>query len=263
MERFLKPECLDVDPNTGDVDKQYNHWKRTFDNFLSSLRDPDKLSILINFVSAKIYEYIADAEDFDQAMNILKKVYIKPKNEVFARHILFTSKQNQGESLDQFLNRLKSLSKDCGFTAVTAEKQRDDSIRDAFISGLVSGGIRQRLLEKDKLDPQMAFDTARSLEMAEKQNHSFNPTNNYVAASSEETSSLGDNSITASTYNSNSNKCYFCGNNRHPRIKCPAKDVTMRSPTHCLEYAAHLLSLLELHSLLTSVRTLYVQITSL
>lgn len=120
----------------------------------------------------------------------------------------------------------KSLSKDCWFTAVTAEKQRDDSIRDAFISGLVSGGIRQNLLEKDILDLQTAFDTARSLEMAEKQNHTFNPINIYVAAENEEASSLGDNSTTASTYNSNSNKCYFCGNNRHLRAKCPAKEVT-------------------------------------
>ena len=155
----------------------------------------------------------------------MNKTYIKPKNEVFARHILYTSKQNQGESLDQFLNRLKSLAKDCGFSAVTAEKHCEDSIRDAFISGLVSGGIRQRLLEKDTLDLQTAFDTARSLEMAEKQNHSFNPTSNYVAAASTE-EICNDNSTSASTSKENSNKCYFCGNNRHPRFKCPAKDVT-------------------------------------
>ena len=37
----------------------------------------------------------------------------------------------------------------------------------------------------------------------------------------------------------------------------------MRSPAICLEYAAHLLSLLELHSLLSSVRPRYVQITRL
>ena len=224
MERFLKPERLDVDPNTGDADKQFSHWKRTFDNFLDSLTAPDKLSILINFVSATIYEYIADATTYNEAITILNDTYIKKKNEVFARHILSTSKQNPGESLDQFLNRLKSLAKDCGFTAVSAEKHRDDSIRDAFISGIVSGGIRQRLLEKDKLDLKTAFDTARSLEMAEKQNYSFNSASNYVTAAAEEMCS--DNSTSASTSNSNNNKCYFCGNNRHPRFKCPAKDAT-------------------------------------
>ena len=70
MERFLKPERLDVDPNTGDADKQFSHWKRTFDNFLASLTSPDKLSILINFVSAQVYEYIVDAKNFDEAMKI-------------------------------------------------------------------------------------------------------------------------------------------------------------------------------------------------
>ena len=219
MERFLKPERLDVDPSVGDADKLYKHWKKTFDNFLESLEEPNKLSILVNFVSARVYEYIAECDTFEDAIEILKNTYIKPKNEVFARHLLYTCKQEQSDSLDQFLSKLKSLAKDCNFIAVTADKHRDDAIRDAFISGLTSCNIRQRLLEKEQLDLKTAFDTARSLEMAEKQNMTFTP-GNYTAAAVDDGCD-GENTSAASQ----SKKCYFCGNNRHPRIKCPAKDV--------------------------------------
>ena len=219
MERFLKPERLDVDPSVGDADKLYKHWKKTFDNFLESLEEPNKLSILVNFISARVYEYIAECDTFEDAIEILKNTYIKPKNEVFARHLLYTCKQEQSDSLDQFLSKLKSLAKDCNFIAVTADKHRDDAIRDAFISGLTSCNIRQRLLEKEQRDLKTAFDTARSLEMAEKQNMTFTP-GNYTAAAVDD-GCAGENTSAASQ----SKKCYFCGNNRHPRIKCPAKDV--------------------------------------
>ena len=77
----------------------------------------------------------------------LFKHYVKPKNEIFARHILATSKQEQGQPLDQFLKKLRSLSKECDFKAVSADKNKEEAIRDAFISGLISNQIRQRLLE--------------------------------------------------------------------------------------------------------------------
>ena len=83
MERFLKPERLDVDPSVGDADKLYKHWKRTFDNFLDSLKEPNKLSILVNFVSAKVYEYIAECDTFEDAIEILKKHIHQTKKRSF------------------------------------------------------------------------------------------------------------------------------------------------------------------------------------
>ena len=50
--------------------------------FLESLEEPNKLSILVNFVSARVYEYIAECDTFEDAIEILKNTYIKPKNEI-------------------------------------------------------------------------------------------------------------------------------------------------------------------------------------
>jgi len=41
---------------------------------------------------------------------------------------------------------------------VSAEQYREELIRDSFINGLSSQGIRQRLLEKDDLSLEAAYD---------------------------------------------------------------------------------------------------------
>ena len=61
------------------------------------------------------------------------------------------------------------MDKDCNFKNVTAQQYRDDCIRDDFISGISNGTFRQRLLEKESLSLQEAYDTAWSLELAQKQ----------------------------------------------------------------------------------------------
>ena len=239
MERYLKPTRLDVDPSVGDADKQFRHWKQTFETFLDCLTEPNKHGLLINFVSPTIYESIAETTNYEDAMKILVNIYIKPKNEIFARHILSTCKQDPTESLDQFLRKLKTLARDCNFKAATADEIRDNSIRDAFISGLTSSNIRQRLLEKDTLTLENAFDSARSLEMAERHNQSFNPTNSYVAASRTiENNMPNESDLSKSEYleepnysaSMSSKICFFCGYKRdHPRSKCPAKDAVCKN----------------------------------
>ena len=83
-----------------------------------------------------MYEYIADCTTYDEAISKLNELYIKPRNEIFTCHTLATRKKNPGESIDEFLQSLHNLAKDCNFKAVNAETYCEESIRDAFISGL-------------------------------------------------------------------------------------------------------------------------------
>ena len=138
---------------------------------------------------------------------VTRLIYIKPKNEIFARYLLSTRKQDPGETLDQFLQQLKTLAKDCNFKATSAEEASDDAIRDAFISGLLSCNIRQRLLENSSLDLQTAFTNARSLEMAEKQNLSYRPSGFAACTNSQEElpeNRVGDPNTTLSVATSKS-----------------------------------------------------------
>ena len=90
--------------------------------------------------------------------------------------------------------------------------------------------IRQRLLENKTLDLKTAFDQARALEMAQKNSESYyRPSVNLpISASASIESQLPrDNQIQEEPLvpvAAVNTKCFFCGLNRHPRSKCPAKD---------------------------------------
>ena len=233
MDKVLRPGRLDTDPSSSSAEKDWLHWIRTFENFVSVLpaQGLNKLQVLTNYVSPRIFEYVERCEGYDDAIATLRALYIKPTNEVFARHVLATRRQQSGETLDEFLQSLKTLSKDCKFTDVTAATYKDEAVRDAFITGLQSSYIRQRLLENTTLDLNSMFTQARSLHTAQKSSETYvtpdPPPFHAAATTSSHISQSGDDSesvITAVT----GAKCYFCGYSRHPRHKCPAKDATCK-----------------------------------
>ena len=84
-----------------------------------------------------------------------------------------TRHQQPAETLDEYPQSLKTLSKDCNYQGVTSILYREESIRYVFITGLTSGFIRQRLLENKTLDLKTMFDHARSLELAVRSSESY------------------------------------------------------------------------------------------
>ena len=132
----------------------------TFQNFIDSVRSTndmnenaearqrDKQRLLINFLSPAIYPCVEDSNTYDEAIQTLKNLYVKPKNKIFLRHVLATRRQQQGESIEEFLQSLKILSKDCTLEAVSAERYKEDLIQDAFINGLASPVITPTFARK-------------------------------------------------------------------------------------------------------------------
>ncbi|XP_055862342.1 uncharacterized protein LOC106074444 [Biomphalaria glabrata] len=244
MDRLLRPERFDVEPTAPQAQEKWLHWYETFKNFLSvvTIENVDNKQLLINYISPSVYQMISDKETYEEAIQSLNNIYVQPNNEVFARHKLATCRQEQGQSVDAFLQKLRSLSKDCNFKAVTAEQHRDESIRDAFITGIASNSIRKRLLEKTDLKLKDAFEEARVLEHAYQ--HSL-----LYESQSETTSGATTNAVrehpadpvapqlpdlrasinstqTRQEVSAISIKCYFCGRGRHPRNECPAREAT-------------------------------------
>ena len=135
---------------------------------------------------------------------------------------------------------LQTLAKECKFEAVTAVLHREQNIRTAFISGVTSNQIRQRLLEDTK-DLNGTLNTALTLEQALKNSEQYvrsnvnHPTFSAKATlSNHEVGNENDNSVVASTqhydgnnsFRSRNNKkaCDFCGHEKHFRPVCPARD---------------------------------------
>ena len=104
MSKLLKPSRLDTDPSSPTAAKEWKHWHRTFINFIeeSGENAPDSLRALINCVSPTVYELIEDCTTYESAISKLESVYVKVPNEIFARHILATRRQQPSESIDDF-----------------------------------------------------------------------------------------------------------------------------------------------------------------
>lgn len=250
MEKLLKPDKFDIDPDSPNANKKWLHWRKTFDNFLAVIPQDrcDKLALLVCHVSPTVYEYLSESQSYDEAVTMLTELYTKPKSAIFSRHLLQTRKQEPDETLDQFLQILKTISKDCEYEDVTAAKYREEAVRDAFINGMQSHYIRQRLLENKTLLLEDAFNRARALDTAQKQADSYSGRASFGNVSAMPNSmstgrSTDDTTNTTITNNDTINNdmkdenstvaaatnvsCYFCGNNnRHPRHKCPAKNAT-------------------------------------
>ncbi len=265
MDKHLRPSRFETEPNSITAEKEWRHWYRTFLNFIekvypattpapaqaeggandqnaapavdpqvaAQLLQQNKLSALVNHISASIYDYISEAVDYDSAITTLQNLYVKPRSIIFNRHKLQSTKQTTGESVDQYMQTLEKLSKNCEFTTVTAEVYRQEYTRDSFINGLNSSVIRTRILENNNLTFAQAFQQARTLELAQKQSDSYSNNINNISSLSEDPSNVnsststeesGDLAALKKPFNKSNNKCFFCGENRHPRSKCPANN---------------------------------------
>ena len=102
MDRALRPVRFDVNPNSLNAAKEYNHWIQTFEHYVEVLPQTglNKFKVLANYVSPQIYDYISDKTTYEDAIAVLKSLYVKPINEIFARHLLATRRQHEGESID-------------------------------------------------------------------------------------------------------------------------------------------------------------------
>ncbi|KRX92949.1 hypothetical protein T4E_7540 [Trichinella pseudospiralis] len=230
VDRFLKPERLDVDPSSPTSSEQWKHWLATFENFLAALpqENLDKKSLLVNFVSPRIYASIAASRTYEDAIQSLKSIFEKPVNEIYARHLLATRKQLQGESLDEFLCALNALAVACDCKAVTAVQYQEELVRDAFVCGIRSQTIRQRLLESRSVDLASIYELASVLDAALRSSENYNENRSLLetvaaAANDENNDRLSESpGVVAATRNP---RCFFCGRSKHPRFQCPAREA--------------------------------------
>ena len=141
MDRLLKPGKLEVLFEEPDATKFFDYWQKTFDIFLTEVLEKaddadsvNKLGLLTNYLTHKTYAFVADTRSYDEARKTLNNAYHKLKNIIFARHLLMTRTQKETETIDEYVNALNQLARDCQFQDVRANDYKDDLSRDAFIN---------------------------------------------------------------------------------------------------------------------------------
>ena len=94
--QLLRPRELFVVPGAPDARRVFAFWFRTAEDFIHNLRelrrdgDPEvnRKRIIINCFSPSVYPCVEDAADYEDVVRILKSLYVKQKNNGYARHLL-------------------------------------------------------------------------------------------------------------------------------------------------------------------------------
>ena len=192
MDKILKPKLLALDVDDPAATRKFQHWMVTCEKFMGTLKLPHnyeakisgaftkedaleelKLDVLNNLVSSEIYADIRTCSRYSQAKGVLEGLFVKAPSEVYARHKLGTYKQPAEQSLEAYRRNLEQLSRDCNFLEVSAQRNREDAMLIAFLTGINDNSIRMRLLEEKKLTFEVAYDLALKLHEGHKEANNF------------------------------------------------------------------------------------------
>ncbi|GCB69072.1 hypothetical protein scyTo_0000991 [Scyliorhinus torazame] len=117
MDSGLKPEKLNLDARSPENTEICKYWLRCFEAYLNSseteVDGPHKLSLLHARVGHRLSFAIEKATTYEMAVKILQDRFLKPINEVHARHLFLTCRQRSRETLDEYLERLTALARNC------------------------------------------------------------------------------------------------------------------------------------------------------
>ncbi|KAI8500833.1 hypothetical protein Bbelb_216510 [Branchiostoma belcheri] len=141
-----------------------------FKSFLKETTPEQKVSYILLWSGERGLELYNswDMTDADKKKpeKILERFanHLEPKtNKRINRYQFQSMKQNPDESTDDFLTRLKTVAKKCGFGNNT-----DERIVDQLIWGCAHNEVQKSLVGKDTLTLKEAADTARAFEATSK-----------------------------------------------------------------------------------------------
>ncbi|KAK7104470.1 hypothetical protein V1264_019182 [Littorina saxatilis] len=168
------PAIASFDPNgdSSKVGQEWKRWKRGFQVYLGArgeTPDEQKKALLLHTAGMEVqdvFETVPDSENknYTQTLEALDEKFAPQMNESYERHVFRSMSQEESETVDQFITRLRQQAKNCGF-----DDKLDENVRDQVIHGCKSSKLRVKLLEKKELTLKTLADTARAHEAAQKQ----------------------------------------------------------------------------------------------
>ena len=145
--------CFDPkgEPTTFSV--RWKRWKRAFRLYVASkgvTNQAQKVALLLHSGGMELQEifYTLAPEDgeaqnnFDNCLTVLDNYFTLKANVPFERHGFRQMTQLQGETIDQFVCRLRQKAVSCEFDKV------DEAIRDQLIEKCRDPELRKKFLEK-------------------------------------------------------------------------------------------------------------------
>lgn len=246
MEKILRPQILDLDPKAFGASASFKHWLSCWKSYVEVTAvintDTLRLKALTATVSGRVYSMFSSLTTYDAAITRLEEQYTFQENVVYARHLLATRRQLPGESVQDFARTLRNIIQRCGCQAVDAATYEDELMRDALVTGLSSKQARTRLLEQKALTFDQAIQSAAAVVSAidkadeysipavstQPDLHPWQPSRAAALVAAPADPGLIMVAATDKT-SPHGLKCFFCGQDRHPRYLCPARSAVCSS----------------------------------
>jgi hypothetical protein len=240
------PCKFDVVGDASSVSIRWEAWLEEFEAYADSIRglfnDNDhktqRRAALLYTAGAevrKVFKTLSDignASDYDRAVTALNKHFKVEHHTTFRRHLFRITTQKEGETIAQFVTRLRNLSTGCSYGEDT-----DNQIRDQVIETCISDRLRRKLLEKGKLTLAQTLEIAATFEAVESQmklmslNESEKKNDESVHKVAHKShgyrkqyhKSRPSSATSSSSRNYSDKQCERCGQEEHELSKCPAQ----------------------------------------
>ena len=216
------------------LSQRWTKWVKGFQYFITAsgiTEDARKHALLLHMVgptTQEIYETLhvdeQDDQKFNSALTALNNHFKMKKNVPFERSVFRNAKQNQGESIEQYVTRLRQLAEHCEYG-----NEIDNNIRDQIISSCKSTKLRKRLLTELELTLEKTIQIARMLEDVNHFNKTIETNNNSETLNrihySKPPNKQSSHNRTGASHNKPNNKptnleCYRCGATGHAAHEC-------------------------------------------
>ena len=243
---FIKPSIhppSQFNVSARDVAEEWKMWKQMWDNYavltnLFSQPESYQTALLLHSIGpdgVRIYNGMkfVDEEESKNSSVILTKFglhFLGERREFFERFKFNQRNQEGGESVDQYVTVLRTMSKSCGFCSC----MKDKLLMDRILLGVRDDRMRERMMATQDLDLTKAIDICKAVEATTTQmkamkkeelvhrvsrkNFSKKPRNQQKGASKPKQKETEKGKV-----DSEPKKCKFCCR-LHPlrKEKCPA-----------------------------------------
>ena len=232
----LHIEAFDVngDPNT--TSQRWKRWVSSFELCIAASAvtcDTQKRALLLHCAGPNVQDIFGTlsntGSEYAIALSKLNMYFTPIVNVPYTRHVFRQMKQNEGETILQFVTRLRIVANDCDYG-----NNRDDFVRDQVIEKCLQKSLRVKFLSERGITLSKLLEMSQAHESANRQANQM-----QAATASSSSNTCADVNFTSQKKfdkKHKSVKCFKCGKYGHYANECRTKTINHQSRTKYPKY---------------------------
>ena len=167
--------------DTSNLEQRWQRWIKSFMYYVGAMNVSDeaqKKNMLLHCAGTDVQEIfdtltVDEGEDiscFSAAIEALEGHFKDKKNVSYERHVFRQARQRDGESVLQYVTRLRVLAVSCEYG-----ERKDEAIKDQVVDLCRSKELRKKLLQIDNVSLDKVLQVARQMELVDVQAKEMEP----------------------------------------------------------------------------------------